>query len=227
MSASMTVEAEATCSSLACWEARLAAETQQLAAGVLPGDVRPIARENLVALCRADARIVDAFIDWMDDEDRVDAERLVLVDVLGHGRDLAAVRPLVLQLFGHHGEAAHRSLQRLTGQEGPPPGTARAEYGRFWSDFWEDHDDLPRDELLEVALDDLRASLSERERIHAQTIARLRVEVIDARTERMGTDVGRLVEALDDDYREVRLEAARRLGGHANKQQAASAGSRG
>ncbi len=201
----------------------LVPETLQLAAGLLPGDVRPIALENLVTLCRAHPRVIEAFIDWMDEDARPDAERLVLVEVLGHSRDLRAVSPLVTQLYGPHGEAAHRALQHLTGQPGPKPGTTRAEVGRFWSDFWEGHDDLPRDQLMEVALNELRAQVAAKEIEHARTIAHLRIEVIDARTERMGTDVGRLTKALDDDYREVRLEAARRLADHDNKQQAASA----
>lgn len=97
---------------------RLVRETLELAAWGRWESVARDARKNLSDLAGSrSSAVVEQLVGWLGDGTRPDRERLVLIDVLGASRNLAAVQPLIDQLKPPHGVAAHRSLEALTGHD--------------------------------------------------------------------------------------------------------------
>ncbi len=128
---------------------------------------------------------------------RGEGERLALIQILGESGQLTAVPTLISLLEGVLQGESHRALVTLTAHDG-------SRQVADWTEFWSAHDHLTREQLLEMALYRERREGAERE-------AALVQEVIDLLIAHMAGDVDRMIEGLAHSYREVRLEAARRL----------------
>ncbi len=175
-------------------------------------DVRTRAEETLVLLARTSADdLVPQVVEDVADPTRDRDERRVLVELLGQSGDLSAVDALINRLDGPLRAEAHAALVALTGHD--PTAEADPE---AWRAFWATHDHLSREALLEQALATQRTALVE-------LLATKNREIVDLLVARLGQDVSRLVEGLESAYAAVRVEAARRLGGHPDREQVSAA----
>lgn len=174
-------------------------------------DVTSAARQTVVALAREHDEVVDRLRAWsVDGSMRSASERALCIDVLGRSRDLSAVPDLIGLVDGPLGERAHAALVELTGHDAIAVRSSDA-----WRAHWTERAALSREALLERELERLRTApqkaLAEQERQFEETIDALSAENRRLTLELIGSDVGKLAEALTHRDRAIRLEAARRL----------------
>ena len=126
--------------------------------------------------------------------------RAAILRALGSSGNLAMSGVLVEALDTSMAPVARGALRKLTGHDlGAQAGAVE------WRAFFERNAGVSRDRLLEQALTSERASFEAQRQL-------LVAEVIKVRLANMGTeDPGRMLEALQDEYSAVRIEAARRL----------------
>jgi tetratricopeptide (TPR) repeat protein len=173
--------------------------------------VRAQAQSDLRYLATRRQGAVEACIGWLADPALDAASRSAVIDALGESRNVVAVEPLIRALDGPQAADARAALIRLTAHDlGPRAG------GAEWRDFWEQHRDLPRDVLVERAMERSKHA-------YEQQLQEMAAEVVRSRIERMDDDIDKLVAGLSDEYPEVRLQAARRLGVHKNRVGASAA----
>ncbi|GJM21122.1 MAG: hypothetical protein DHS20C15_10370 [Planctomycetota bacterium] len=175
-------------------------------------DVQRAAGDLLDSLAVGSNSVFDGFLQALRDDSLPDEQQARVMRALGGSRRLAAVDALIQELSGPHVDVACRALSQLTGQ----PERSGLASAAAWTEWWGRNNWQTREQMLEAALAEERA----------QTHAALRArddEIVQLHLRYMGQDVSRLLTALSLDHAPVRLEAARRLGRHANPQQAASA----
>jgi len=149
---------------------------------------------------------------WLGDDALDGARRVSVIGALGASANLNVVEALIVELDGPHAAEAAAALVNITRHA---RGAGRD--SAYWNAFWDERRHLTREKLLERELIETRE-------LHATVVAELTADNISLRLEAMGTElVERLVAGLADDYPEVRLAAAQRLGHHKDKQRAALA----
>ena len=161
-----------------------------------------LAADGVLALLAASRpQSTEALLAELRQEGLGDARRAAILRALGSSGNLAMSGVLIEALATPQAPVARAALQRLTGHDlGPAAGATE------WRAFFERHAGLSRERLLDLALSSERASFEEQRRA-------LVAEVIAVRLNSMATDdVLRLIEGLGDEYPEVRIDAARRLG---------------
>jgi len=175
-------------------------------------EVRRAAGELLDTLAIASPEVFDGFLAALRTRELPEPQLARLIEALGGSRRLLAVEPLIAELDGPHAAVAKAALAELTVQQAStlPAGPVA------WREWWSRNSWQTREQLLEAALASERDHAGEALRQRDALIVQLQLRL-------MGQDVARLVDALSLDYAAVRLEAARRLGRHANVEQAASA----
>lgn len=194
-------------------------ELVSVAAEAADNGLRLQASAHLEDLVLAHPSVRSDLSGFLHDPERPAAHRRQVVVLLGKGRDLSVVEHLLPELDGPLAPAASEALARLSGHPQPPLEEAPG----AWRAFWEEHAGLTREELLELGLTSERQRAGrEAQRLQGQ-VERLHGQLVQARLTVMDDDIERLIAGLADEYTAVRLEAARRLGDHAAREQARAA----
>lgn len=187
---------------------------QVLRHGAVSADenLRQRAADHLRELAAASEAVFELLLSGFRDGELPSEQLDLIVLALGSSRRLAAVDALLDGLETSREPLARAALMELTGRR--PLGTDDSPAA--WRAWWEKARWKTREELLEESL------LAERER-HARALSERDERIVQLELRHMGQDVTRLVAGLESEYPVVRLEAARRLGAHANAEQAALA----